>query len=74
MALSVLFAVLMWFLPGILAIVIPGVWIVTTLLASVGGEFCLAGVLEFRSAKTTLNPVNPDASTVLVVRGIYRLT
>lgn len=73
-ALSALFAALMWFLPGVFTIVIPGAWMLVALLASVGGAFCIAGVLEFRNAKTTVNPVNPEASTVLVVRGIYRWT
>ena len=73
-ALFAFFAALMWFLPGVFTVVIPGVWMVATLLASVGSAFCIAGVLEFRNAKTTVNPTNPQASTVLVVRGVYRWT
>lgn len=32
------------------------------------------GVLSFRRARTTVNPVNPGAVTTLVVSGIYRFT
>lgn len=32
------------------------------------------GVLSFRMAKTTVNPMKPDSSSALVVTGIYRLT
>jgi protein-S-isoprenylcysteine O-methyltransferase Ste14 len=35
--------------------------------------FLFGGVLQFRSQKTTLNPLKPDAST-LVTSGIYRVT
>jgi protein-S-isoprenylcysteine O-methyltransferase Ste14 len=32
------------------------------------------GVLSFRFARTTVNPMTPDATTALVVSGIYRVT
>ena len=32
------------------------------------------GVASFRLAHTTVNPMTPDASTALVVSGIYRVT
>ena len=32
------------------------------------------GVFSFSRAKTTVNPMNPDSSSSLVVSGIYRLT
>ena len=34
----------------------------------------IAAVLGFRRAKTTINPLTPQASSALVVRGIYRWT
>lgn len=74
MALSALFAAAMWFLPDVLMVLIPGGCMVATVLATVGGAFCIAGVLAFRHAKTTVNPVNPETSTALVVHGIFRLT
>ena len=33
-----------------------------------------AGVVQFRRARTTVNPMTPDASSSLVVAGIYRWT
>jgi len=32
------------------------------------------GVVSFRQAKTTVNPLRPETASVLVVSGIYRLT
>ena len=32
------------------------------------------GVVSFRRARTTVNPMTPDATTALVVSGIYRIT
>jgi protein-S-isoprenylcysteine O-methyltransferase Ste14 len=43
-------------------------------LALIGALTCLAGVVSFRRAKTTVNPMNPGSSTSLVVSGIYRHT
>jgi len=34
----------------------------------------LLGVAAFRRARTTVNPMTPDATTALVVSGIYRVT
>ena len=33
---------------------------------------CLLGVLEFRSASTTVNPTRPESASALVTTGIYR--
>jgi phospholipid methyltransferase len=35
---------------------------------------CLSGVVSFRRAKTTVNPTKPDATSSLVVSGIYKHT
>lgn len=43
-------------------------------VASLGVFFCVAGVLEFRRAQTTTNPMKPVASSSLVTRGVYRLS
>lgn len=32
------------------------------------------GIVSFRMAKTTVNPMKPDSASALVVTGIYRLT
>lgn len=34
----------------------------------------LAGMLAFRQAATTVNPLQPETASVLVTRGIYRVT
>lgn len=34
----------------------------------------LSGAVSFRLAKTTVNPLNPEAATSLVTSGIYRIT
>jgi protein-S-isoprenylcysteine O-methyltransferase Ste14 len=43
-------------------------------LALVGAFTCLAGVISFRRAKTTVNPRKPDYTSSLVVSGIYKYT
>jgi protein-S-isoprenylcysteine O-methyltransferase Ste14 len=43
-------------------------------LALMGVLTCLASVVSFRRAKTTVNPTKPDATTSLVVSGIYSHT
>lgn len=44
----------------------------TGALALLGCVVALAGVISFRRAKTTVNPLQPDASSSLVSTGIYR--
>lgn len=43
-------------------------------LAVAGGVFSLAGVIAFRRAKTTANPMKPQAASSLVRSGVYRVT
>ena len=43
-------------------------------LAGVGAGFDLAGLLAFRKAKTTVNPLTPSKSAAVVTTGVYRLT
>src|SRR5262249_25632303 len=43
-------------------------------LALVGTFTCLAGVVSFRRAKTTVNPMKPDSTSSIVVSGLYRYT
>lgn len=44
------------------------------LLGGLGIAFAAAGAWSFRRAGTTVNPITPDASSALVVSGIYRFT
>lgn len=36
--------------------------------------FCVGGVLSFRKAKTTVNPLKPESASALVSSGIYRIS
>jgi protein-S-isoprenylcysteine O-methyltransferase Ste14 len=47
---------------------------VAVLLAVAGGVFSIAGIIAFRAADTTVNPMKPDATRALVRNGVYRLT
>ena len=48
-----------------------GLFVVTLILA-LGLTFVLAGVYEFRKAKTTVDPTKPQASSAIVQSGVYR--
>jgi protein-S-isoprenylcysteine O-methyltransferase Ste14 len=41
---------------------------------SIGIFFDLAGVISFRRAKTTVNPLKPNTASSLVTSGIYQVT
>lgn len=58
------------------ALGVPAPWrlVVAILLATGGGAVALAGVLAFRRARTTVNPLRPDSASQLVVAGIYHHT
>ena len=43
-------------------------------LFALGVAISLAGVIAFRRARTTTNPLRPDAASALVVTGIYART
>ena len=43
-------------------------------IALLGGALAIAGDLEFKRARTTINPFKPDNTTSLVTSGIYGLT
>lgn len=47
--------------------------LVVTFMA-VGTFFDLAGVISFRMAKTTVNPLKPNTASSLVTSGIYQVT
>ena len=73
---ALLALLLMWklaaWLPGPPA---PG-WRVPLALAlvAVGATFDLAGLWAFRRARTTINPMKPQATAALVTTGVYRFT
>jgi protein-S-isoprenylcysteine O-methyltransferase Ste14 len=52
----------------------PARLVVSASLALLGAAVCLSGVVSFRRAKTTVNPMRLDATSSLVVSGIYKYT
>ena len=53
---------------------LPGRAFVAGGLALGGALISLLGVVAFRRARTTVNPMKPETSSSLVVVGIYRVT
>jgi len=47
---------------------------VAVVLASVGLIFGVAGMISFRRARTTMNPIKPGAASSLVTAGVFRFT
>lgn len=43
-------------------------------LAAVGVAFSVAGIVSFRRARTTVNPIRPESASSLVCTGTYRVT
>lgn len=75
LALTLLFAALMvvleWISPALAGL--HG-RVAGAALLLVGCLICLAGVRQFRAHATTVNPLAPGRSSVLVTNGIYRRT
>jgi protein-S-isoprenylcysteine O-methyltransferase Ste14 len=43
-------------------------------IAVAGGFFSIGGVVAFRCARTTVNPMRPESASSLVGSGVYRIT
>lgn len=73
---AIIFAAGMWWISGITSGVQPWSWRYPAALfvALIGIFFCLAGVVSFRIAKTTVNPLKPEKTSSLVCSGIYRVS
>jgi protein-S-isoprenylcysteine O-methyltransferase Ste14 len=71
------FALLMWlvslFLPGF-ATPKPFRLLSFAALMSIGAYVAISGVVSFRKARTTVNPLTPGEATSLVTSGIYKRT
>lgn len=62
------------FLPPVLTLP-PGMRVFAALaLAGVGACLDLAGLLAFRKAQTTVNPLTPQHSSAVVTNGVYGFT
>jgi protein-S-isoprenylcysteine O-methyltransferase Ste14 len=75
---GVIIAGAMWFiassLPPLLPLPVSARLPVAIILALVGVAIALSGVISFRRAQTTVNPLKPETSTALVSSGIFRIT
>jgi protein-S-isoprenylcysteine O-methyltransferase Ste14 len=61
------------YLPG-LNFVFPEQKWVAGLLGAVGVGIVVAGVVAFRRARTTVDPLHPERAALLVTGGVYRMT
>ncbi|MET0555635.1 MAG: isoprenylcysteine carboxylmethyltransferase family protein [Vicinamibacteria bacterium] len=66
-------AALSWAVP-FAAVGVPARVPIGLALALGGIALCAAGVAAFRRARTTVNPMTPDASSSLVAAGVYAHT
>lgn len=48
--------------------------LVGAVLAAAGVAVAVAGVITFRRARTTVDPLHPDRSASLVTQGVYRIS
>jgi protein-S-isoprenylcysteine O-methyltransferase Ste14 len=70
-------AALMWWVAVVAApfgFFLPARGVLAACAAVLGVTVCVMGIVEFRRAGTTVNPLKPSQSSSLVVSGIYRLT
>jgi protein-S-isoprenylcysteine O-methyltransferase Ste14 len=47
---------------------------VAAVLGAIGAAVAVGGVMAFRRAQTTVNPLKPETSAVLVSTGVYSVT
>ena len=72
-----LFAASMWLLSASessMALALPWRQTLAITVWCLGITISLAGLLEFWRAKTTINPLNPEAASAMVTSGIYHYT
>ena len=76
-AVAALFALAMWGAASVapsLGFAFQGRTGIAIALGVVGLVVSLSGVLAFRRAKTTVNPMRPEAASSFVTTGIYRVS
>jgi protein-S-isoprenylcysteine O-methyltransferase Ste14 len=77
LAVGVLVAGLMWLVSWAvpaLDFVIQGRELCALIFALAGAIIIVVGVVSFRRAKTTINPMKPESSSSLVLSGIYKFS
>ena len=76
-ALMLLFALMMWLISTYeapLSFLLPWRRAIALFVACTGLAIGLGGVVAFRRAKTTVNPITPEATTTMVTSGLYRFS
>ena len=73
---AILVAAMMWLASRVpaLRLEIPARRMIAASLAMLGVAVAVAGVLSFRRAQTTVNPLKPESTSSLVVSGVYRVS
>ena len=74
---ALVLALLMWLTPavaGLMQIPYPGRVLSALVLVCIGQSIAIAGIVAFRRAKTTVNPVKASMASSLVIQGVYRYT
>ncbi len=61
-------------IPPALQLSNPGRVLVAAVLVAIGVAVGIGGVMSFRRAKTTVNPLKPETSAALVSTGVYAFT
>lgn len=72
-----MFVAIMWAsakLAPALSLELDGAAVWASAVASVGLVVAALGAIEFRRAKTTVNPLKPDTASTFVASGVFRLT
>ena len=75
--LALCLALLMWFTSSLVPpVVVPfGVRVgIALALVVIGQSISISGMVSFRRARTTINPIKPSAASSLVTSGVYRYT
>ena len=74
---ALVLALLMWLTPAIAGLVQLSYatrLVCAVVLVCVGQGISIAGIVAFRRAKTTVNPIKASAASSLVIHGVYRYT
>jgi protein-S-isoprenylcysteine O-methyltransferase Ste14 len=74
---AVLVGLAMWFASGLgpsMELPLLARSLIFAAIALAGGATALAGDLEFKRARTTINPLKPQNASSLVTSGVYRFT
>ncbi|HEY3476643.1 MAG TPA: isoprenylcysteine carboxylmethyltransferase family protein [Anaerolineales bacterium] len=76
-AVLLLFALMMWLLSTYetsLSFLLPWSRAIALFVCCAGLAIGLGGVIAFRRANTTVNPITPEATTTMVTSGLYRFS